>query len=201
MKIRNGFVSNSSSSSFLVDRKRYLSVFDLATAMLDIRNREWKTWNEEEKQPPLDQIPKTQDRRDLDRETKNIGLARSIGINPDTPVSFDVTNGDTYIITHHLVYAVETCNNTDWNEIEGIEGVSDAFNDGLYNKMRKTYYWDLYNDLIYKGDISYDFCKKHSQSLILLKDRTKVCPVCYTGTKHRLLQKKDPKPIFRVREI
>ena len=40
MKIRDGFVSNSSSSSFIVSLKAYKDVFDLAKEMIKIRDAE-----------------------------------------------------------------------------------------------------------------------------------------------------------------
>jgi hypothetical protein len=41
MKIRAGFISNSSSSSFIVSCDDYKSTIDLAKAMLHIREEEW----------------------------------------------------------------------------------------------------------------------------------------------------------------
>lgn len=48
MKIRNGFVSNSSSSSFILSKNNYETSIELAKEMLKIRKLEWEGWGTKE---------------------------------------------------------------------------------------------------------------------------------------------------------
>jgi len=96
MKIRDGFVSNSSSASFIVRAKSFRDVFDLASKM--IPRREWN-----ESGLGNDHTLMT-----------NIRLARRRGMDPNTPICFDSCKYETYIATEGPYFLVATCNNTDW---------------------------------------------------------------------------------------
>ena len=63
MKTRNSFVSNSSSSSFILGEKEYASVFDLAKAMIPARG-----WNGKEYSDDYDEEPKYNETEDFDKE-------------------------------------------------------------------------------------------------------------------------------------
>jgi len=93
MKIRKSFVSNSSSSSFIINKNSYESVFDLAKEMIPAR--EW----------------------DTDKELiKIIEEAEIKGMDPDTSVSFGSCNYETYIVKYKDYYLVSTCNNHRWED-------------------------------------------------------------------------------------
>lgn len=93
MKTRNGFVSNSSSSSFVIAAdKEIKTVFDLAIKM--IPTREWGD------------------------DDKLIRKIKSSKVNPDNPIMFRSCNYDTYIIKEGKYFVVETCNNHDWYELD-----------------------------------------------------------------------------------
>ena len=94
MKIRTGFVSNSSSSSFVVAGSSFKNVWALADKMLDIRDEDWGT--------------KDKDIRQRMRAALNQGMS------PDSPISFPTTNEDTYIVKVDDDYVVATCNNHCW---------------------------------------------------------------------------------------
>jgi hypothetical protein len=94
LKVRTGFVSNSSSQSFLVQVSAYGSVFSLALEMLHIRNADWSDGN-----MPRDRLA---------AEAKSIRASKR---DPNTSVAFQCTNYDTYIVKCGDVYAVSTCNN------------------------------------------------------------------------------------------
>jgi hypothetical protein len=91
MKIRQGFVSNSSSSSFCIRvSEKFPNVFSLAKHMIRCRN-----WDKRDKY-----------------------LLRKIneqkGRDPDSKICFPTCNYDTYIVRHGDMFLVDTCNNHDY---------------------------------------------------------------------------------------
>lgn len=90
MKIRNGFVSNSSSSSFVIEQgeKGFNTVYDVAKYMIS------KVYDQKSKEV-IDRLEKYKD-------TNN-------------GVSFYSCNSDTYIVKHKDLFLVETCNNEEWD--------------------------------------------------------------------------------------
>lgn len=96
MKLRKGFVSNSSSAAFIIRASAECNtVSDLAKEML--LSRGWENDN------AVVAILK-----------KHIQQ----GIDPDTPMAFSTTNYPTYIVPVMVdgvkYFAVNTCNNVDW---------------------------------------------------------------------------------------
>jgi hypothetical protein len=170
MKIRSGFVSNSSSSSFLVPLDKFKNVFDLARKMIALRN---KDWNEDgfETGPELFEV---------------IDDLEQSGMDPNTSVSFPTTNYNTWIIQTPDGYLVDTCNNHDWI-FEGVraEHIWD-FNipgytekDGHRLQDNRVYFLHLglFGKLV-KGHRWYDTCKNCSGYLLKLDDDSVICPVC-----------------------
>lgn len=100
MKIRTGFVSNSSSANFIVG-KSYKTVFDLAKAMLQIRGDNWENL--------------------IDVETPIIDEAIRDGRNPSMPMFFETATYDTYIKKIGGCYIVTTCNNHPF--MQNLEGL------------------------------------------------------------------------------
>lgn len=98
MKCRTNFVSNSSSTSFVVDVQEYNSVIDLAKAMVVCRE-----WGKDD----IDLLKKLQRYQynvQFDKEKCNVGVA------------FRSCNYDTYIQLIGGKYVVGTCNNHPWYE-------------------------------------------------------------------------------------
>ena len=91
MKIRQGFVSNSSSSSFVIQKNAYANVMEIAEQM--IRCREWDD-----------------DAKEVARLKKGIP---KYGVNH--PVSFNTCNYRTYIMPAGEHFLIETCNNHEFN--------------------------------------------------------------------------------------
>lgn len=103
MKIRHGFVSNSSSASFIIKKNAYESIFDLALNMIEIRDRDWATWGHTE---------------DIELKTKIINAVNE----PIDFISFPTTNYDTFIGKFKNYYAVSTCNNH-WDFFDELKGI------------------------------------------------------------------------------
>ena len=106
MKIRNGFVSNSSSSSFLIKLgEKYPDILSVATNMIKDR---FDAWRSDDDYSVSDQHPKEA------AVYNNIERLRRSG-NVNFPIFFRSTNYDTYIVpvTENYVY-VDTCNNIQW---------------------------------------------------------------------------------------
>jgi hypothetical protein len=197
MKIRTGFVSNSSSSSFLVSVSAYKSVFALALAMLKIRNDDWTDSSKSE----------------LNSEKKAI-LASEMDQN--TPVAFTTTNYDTYIVRCGDVYAVSTCNNHNFStaldgvthtgitpELAALLGMDKQdidkmdlgqfVNDIEYDlPYTGFFWWPDHGCVIHKEKsemgVEKDMCKKHGKfdcALVEWKHPSGVievvCPMCQFG--------------------
>ena len=91
MKIRSGFVSNSSSSSFIIEKNdEYKNINELARYMVG------RVGYNDNKQPIYDL---------LDNSTKD----------PNTNIMFYSCNYDTYIYDYGKYMLVNTCNNEDWD--------------------------------------------------------------------------------------
>lgn len=175
MKIRVGFVSNSSSSSFIISREAYPNVFSLAKHMLEIRNSEHDSWQKSE----LLKIKKA--------ETK--------GLNKDIAVSFSTCNYDTYIIPKPQHYLVSTCNNHVWSPLRGVINTGGGHdNDDYVEEESKTLFWFIregvlatplsYNDitnLVKTGKLADMWCNidNHFAHYCKLELGIVVCPSCW----------------------
>jgi len=200
LKTREGFVSNSSSSSFILSKDSYASVFDLAKQMIPARN-----WNSDQ-----DLISKIEE-------------AEIKGMNPNTSISFDSCNYATYIVKYKDYYLISTCNNHPWrDQIEGYGnfpkelrsvvdidwdtpmqyGSSDelAFEylEGVVSKLSSFWYAEYG-----VGGTPLDYedperekcsCKKHYYDVIKIKGKKKpVCVVCYGLEKEKEAKEKIKK--------
>lgn len=142
MKIRNGFVSNSSSSSFIISNNHFKSVRDLAKYMIKRQ---------------IDEI-KFEDKNDWNKEYikyKKDYIKRLNNIDENHPVSFPSCNYDTYIRKVGDVYLVATCNNTDWELYDYVTKMSDSDENELI--YLKSYYPGEENDIDRILEDNYDF--------------------------------------------
>lgn len=162
MKIRNGFVSNSSSSSFIVRfNDKYPNTLAIAESMIKNRFADWRDYgDEEDKNHPRE----NQTYRNIERIKKDGNI--------NMPIFFHSTNYDTYIraITDNYAF-VDTCNNISWDIKEDaiykvprdlLEMFPDVDSYGELNLDVKydTEYYILETGLIAKSPSEYDTCKK-----------------------------------------
>jgi hypothetical protein len=175
MKIRNGFVSNSSSASFVIDKDHYGGIKDLAQKMIWIRD----FGNNEELVKKLD----------------------SKELPAGTGISFDTCEYRTYISETKNFFIVQTSRNHGFeHELDGImnsipEEVSEDVSEHGYlsrdhkdkesmlEGIEKHYaYWFAEYDLVGRGtDDDACCCDKHDEDKIKLQDGTAVCPLCHAG--------------------
>ncbi len=187
MKIRNGFVSNSSSSSFLIKTDGdYNTVYDVAKRMmLDMQSDRGEDWYTDE----LIELETVKDK--------------------DTPVFFDSYDGG-YIRKFKDVIIVSTSQHYDSSALDGdmvqIEDLEtgyfkeleytdeDLLEDG-YDGIRRIedmedfdYYWSQFNDFLllksglygvwyydFDNIISNDGCNCGSYSFVKLKNGKRIC--------------------------
>jgi len=120
MKIRNGFVSNSSSSSFIISDENFPSVRSLATYMIKQKISEYDNSYDKE----YIKINK--------KYIKNLNK-----IDEDQSVSFPSCNYDTYIRKVGDCYLVATCNNHMWDLYDYSTSLTENAKDALNNLLNK----------------------------------------------------------------
>ena len=181
MKIRQGFVSNSSSSSFCISANAYDNVFDVALAM--IPHRDWGI----------------ADKKLMAKIRKAMGKGgkKSVQtVDPDTSISFPTCNFQTYIVKRENYYLISTCNNHPfYDALDGQCMLSDELCKELdihehcmeelasaVKDLDSFWYpdFDMYANPLSSSDFDGDwYCKKHFQDLVKLTGSTeKVCLAC-----------------------
>lgn len=123
MKVRNGFVSNSSSSSFIISNKKFATVSDLAKYMI--------------KQKMQDEGSNKYDKLLI----KNLSK-----IDKNRNMSFPSCNYDTYIRKVGDCYLVATCNNTYWDLYDYRTILTDNAKEELAELMNKYSSLEEYSD-------------------------------------------------------
>jgi len=166
MKIRQGFVSNSSSSSFVIEAANKQTVLSVAFDMVPARN-----W----------------DNRDTELQEKLL----SFNGDPDTPIAFKSCNYDTFIIKEKNLIFVDTCNNHPWydfinyrratqEEMRSI-GLDDFWEDFALQKLQRYYWWPEYN--FFAKTLLSTFCKECYCEILQLQTDEKICPHCKKDVK------------------
>jgi hypothetical protein len=201
MKIRNGFVSNSSSSNFIVGSSSigYSTLFDLAQDMLLIRNNDFDDYVENKAQ--------------WDEEINAIHKAIKEQRDPNTSIYFHTCNYNTFIKKIYDYYVVTSCNNHMFTErLRGIvncpQNVKNWLDEKGYlveddifpfsEKIRESkfqsgeIFWSPIHDIEislydYHGSkekkVAEEFCKKDghfSDMIVLASTKEIICPICYS---------------------
>lgn len=136
MKIRTGFVSNSSSTSFAVSTEDYPTVRDLAIKMMSIRNEDWDEYDDEALAKMTLRHSQTGD-EELFSQIKEIIespnrqeliVVENSKLDRDFPIAFKSTNYDTFLMKSGNLIFVSTCNNHDWHSLPLVIPSLDQFN-------------------------------------------------------------------------
>ena len=186
MKIRNGFVSNSSSSSFLIKLgEEFPDVLSVAEHMINDKFDAWKDWDSENKYTEMHNMVESNVRKDIKRMRKHGDV--------NIPIFFQSTNYDTYIvlILDKYVY-VDTCNNITWSitqsnsctynlppELQELYPNTDLGDGGgeLDRGKRKYDYYIIERGLMATPPEKYESCKKCYDEVWFI-DGVKYCLNC-----------------------
>lgn len=192
MKIRNGFVSNSSSSSFIISVNDFPTVRSLATYMLNKKIEEYEEYRDH-------------DEYDEDDYDKTL-IERLQNIDEDQSLSFSSCNYDTYIRKIKDCYLVATCNNTSWdlvdyttrltkNDIEELKKLQNTYikNSDDYENIQTIIDGEYYEFYAFGNDFysldkeligieTYEYCPNHEHqwgyNLWDLPKYGKICLSC-----------------------
>lgn len=195
MKVRAGFVSNSSSSSFILNSNTYDTVFDAAIEMLNIRTEDG--W------PECPEIPL-------------IKKAISLGVDQDTAVRFSTCNYETYIFKEERtkeIYVSTCTNHPFYNQLDFIHSGGGADEGDFSKEIENTYFWHILSDTFGKDVTREEFKKfkhnnpelfvndhsnwphcwivtndghrKHWSELIITPDNRIICPECFIENKEQ----------------
>jgi len=170
MKIRAGFVSNSSSSSFIINATSAApTAFDLGIKMLEIRNDAWEIKNSD---PTYQEISK-------------INEAKSIGINPNTSIAFVTTNYDTFIRRVEDKFYVNTCNNQDWSLLNDSNIEPFYYNDEEeLQEDPNTFYWWIKEGVIGRKITRKEWQKFAMANEIKTRSGSDLWPECWKTERH-----------------
>jgi len=160
MKSRAGFVSNSSSSSFIVNAE---SAFDIVKLMIPLREDGWEEANAE----LLELIEDMQERVDCES------------------LRFRTCNYDTYIARVGDKFVVETCNNHRFWEIGSFEHLDEDY---VYENEKELgwydiEFYDIEGDFYFKklSESEYSFKESYCQDELCNGENVRVTRGKYAG--------------------
>ena len=177
MKQRNGFVSNSSSSSFIVQTG---NAIELAKQMLEIVRNDWMDWDDKK----IKASTRVLFKKYCDR-LNDIGDKLPEGADG---IMLPSTNYDTYILpdTGRLDRCfVTTCNNQNWDAIIGQTSITETEEELMHKVISKSTFFDVRTGLVLHYPIypNKSFicpkCKDKYFEYYLTLDNHKICGRCH----------------------
>lgn len=195
MRIRGGFVSNSSSSSFIIPCKEYSSVLSLAKRMIPSRD-----WGDSD-----------------DNLIRKINESEIRGMDKNTSVCFNSCNYETYIVKYKDYYLISTCNNHDWcldgtlgyfpKELKELVSTEDESQcdsesfeelENVVSKLSSFWYpeYGVGGTRLHWGDTDREKfrCSKHYSDIIRVNGlKDPVCVECYSDSLRKEVELKKNK--------
>ena len=136
MKLRHGFVSNSSSSSFIIHDADAMKIAEITIAHVQ---QEWSEHGE-------GSLNET-----MERCLKNLSKEKNL-----EGICHPSTNYDTWIAQHGSDVYVDTCNNHDWHEVfltENVEWFGEEGTETMEHGHKGKMFFNARNGLIHSKEI------------------------------------------------
>jgi hypothetical protein len=152
MKVRRGFVSNSSSMSFITRSEAYPSVFAIARRMLEIQLDTYLDDDYGYNTRPLNDREYEWIER-LQGLIDKLNELEAFGMDPNTPVKIPSINFDSYIVRRGNRYYCNTSNNhCQWEDLDGIERRihDDSDEDDRFYLPAQHFFYDVQMDIMMK---------------------------------------------------
>jgi len=204
MKIRNGFVSNSSSSSFIIDiNAGDTDMNTIATGMFKIITDDFGEWA-----APKKYRAKIIKKRKIVRANLTKALKRKDVIDGQIGIVMPSCNYETFIIQKDNKIYIATCNNHLWHDVISVRDIE--YDEIQYEDFKKvmsdSFFFDVFNKMIHSTErfddddeigessdnrmkILYGAktsaicpkCKKTPYSYVETVEGKKICSLCYKG--------------------
>ena len=170
MKIRMGFVSNSSTTSFIIGQDAYENVFVLAKHVLRIMQ-------DQDEEYPDD--PRSENINDW---IQNLEKLVELGVNPNSPVFIPSAEFNTEIMKREDGFYVDTCHNYYWDDLKGVEYHAESFqSEEVFEEFDNLWPYNVEYDVIGTSEIypsDFDCDDSDHNFALTVKDVGKMCPIC-----------------------
>lgn len=179
MKIRSGFVSNSSSSSFIVND---YNIKDCSKSIFKTVIKDWSEWSSDRK---------TKHKKLYDKWKNNLtkALKNKEVINGTIGIKLPSSNYDTFLILKEGKVYIDTCCNHSWRKIDEIAGAASGPGEGF--KLDHNYsFFDVKLGKvicpIIKNGTNCKYC--NYDEVYISEDGKKYCSICDKEIKSKLLK-------------
>ncbi len=184
MKIRHGFVSNSSSSSFMIHAG---DIEETAHSMLDTIIDDFSDWDKDLKPTSF----KGRKRR-YEYKTWRTNLAKALKkkdvLSGKIGIAMPSCNYDTYMILKDNCLYIATCNNHSW-DIESHDREDSVDHDKINDLIKESFFYDVRNGMIHSYEIfdigetkaSCPKCKQYYGNYVHDQKGNRFCGSCLEG--------------------